>query len=365
MTKKIIISLAAVAIVVGGVAAMSAFEAHIINVTAKIENALSVNPTEIMFGTVFPQEHLFKDLSIALSQSFIAEDRVDDIAYTIKQKPKPKDVEPDGLLKPDFNMYKEGGQFYGQLYGYTIDNDTDRAEYCHRMSPADASDLNDLYYINCYPVLCPYLSKTPDDAPANDTGVPAFHDPIEVALGYLSKIDQDIVDNWIIDLDVPCFNGQCAQDWTHEGWELPTGLEHETFGCDLWIEVTRVSEAPDVCEYSVVTGEPYNEPAWGTVTYVTITNEDCSTINAIKVEHSMSYTQGQAEGARAGWAGISCIEPGYSQVVGGGVWDGAAFAQGPAEIGAAAIDGENYPVYPHYTYPSPEEGWVVEAEKDR
>ncbi len=39
MTKKILLGLGTVAIVVSGVAVMSAFEAHIINVTAQIENA--------------------------------------------------------------------------------------------------------------------------------------------------------------------------------------------------------------------------------------------------------------------------------------------------------------------------------------
>jgi len=117
-----------------------------------------------------------------------------------------------------------------------------------------------------------------------------------------------------------------------------------------------------VCEYSVVpTGQSYDNPVWGTVTYVTITNTDCTIEDAIKVEHSMNYQQGQAEGQPAGWAGISCIEPGYSQVLGGGVWDGAVYAQGPAEFGAPAIDGNNYPVYPHWTFTGGEEGWVVEA----
>jgi|GEM_PF-3482430 len=70
MTKKLILGLAAVAVVVGGVAAMSAFEAHIINVTAKIENALSVPMPEINFGTVFPEEEFEESFNVVLSESF-------------------------------------------------------------------------------------------------------------------------------------------------------------------------------------------------------------------------------------------------------------------------------------------------------
>ena len=55
MNKKILMGLGATLAVVASVAAMSAYEAHIINVTAKIENALSVDTTPIHFGTIFPQ----------------------------------------------------------------------------------------------------------------------------------------------------------------------------------------------------------------------------------------------------------------------------------------------------------------------
>ena len=88
MTKKIILSFVAIAAVAVGVVGMSAFEAHVINVTAKIENALSVPIDEIDFGTVFPQEQLDFPVEIALSDSFMAEDRVDDVKYMIRQKPK-------------------------------------------------------------------------------------------------------------------------------------------------------------------------------------------------------------------------------------------------------------------------------------
>ncbi len=62
MKKKVLLTLVAVAAVAIGVVGMSAFEAHVINVTAKIENALSVTPDEIEFGTVFPQEQLDREV---------------------------------------------------------------------------------------------------------------------------------------------------------------------------------------------------------------------------------------------------------------------------------------------------------------
>ena len=79
MTKKLLLGLAAVAVVVGGVAAMSAFEAHIINVTAKIENALNVPMPEINFGTVFPEEEFEESFTVVLSESFQEQAQCSDV----------------------------------------------------------------------------------------------------------------------------------------------------------------------------------------------------------------------------------------------------------------------------------------------
>src|SRR3989344_1287052 len=86
--KKVGLAGATLAVVVAGAAAFSAFEAHGINVTARIENALKVDTYAIDFGTVFPQEKLDKFFNVGLSDSFVAEDRVDDVEYFIRQKPK-------------------------------------------------------------------------------------------------------------------------------------------------------------------------------------------------------------------------------------------------------------------------------------
>ena len=59
----------ALLMVVSGVAAVSAYEAHTINVKAHVENALLVDTAEMDFGTVFPEEILYKEAAIGLSSS--------------------------------------------------------------------------------------------------------------------------------------------------------------------------------------------------------------------------------------------------------------------------------------------------------
>ena len=224
MRQKLLLSIIAGIIVVSGVAALSAYEAHVINVTAKIENALRIIPpnNDFAFGTVFPQEYFQKSLIVTTSDSFCETDqtRVLQIDYKIVQKPKPIwpiPVECTALY-PDATL------------------DEARA-YCH----ANPTDLD-----CCYPSLCPYLSKLlrdEDPEPYTDYGVAAFHDPNEpssIATGTIHKY-YDLWDEWLIDLNVPCFEGMCAQEWTHYGWELDPNLESETFGCDLWLEVTGIS----------------------------------------------------------------------------------------------------------------------------
>jgi len=239
MKKKILIGIGAVGTSLAMLPLFAAFEAHVINVTAEIENALFVHPESIEYGTVFPQEHLLSDFFIAFSESFSERDqtRVGKVDYVIKQKPKPREA-------------------YVQQVGVEAARD-----FCHLNAPANVGDPNDPYYVNCYPNMCPYLSKTPDGIPAtgpnanNDTGLPPFHDPeTQFADGTIVKlpaIGRDSSDNWTVDLAVPCFKGQCAQDWpafVHslnpqadpELYKLPQGLEHQTFGCDLWVEVTKI-----------------------------------------------------------------------------------------------------------------------------
>ncbi|MFH1111477.1 MAG: hypothetical protein V1712_00185 [Patescibacteria group bacterium] len=249
--KKIILSFVAVATAVALVPMFAAFEAHVVNVTAKIENALSVTTNAIDFGTVFPQEQLDEELTVSLSGSFIAEGRVDDVEYFIRQKPK---------------------------CGWTLDDGKTLLSL-----PTMSGHVDDQGVITCpdpgnpgrpteavwgpLPLLCPYISKHPDmliGDGGNDGSTNSFHQPWIVnagpldwndTLGYLSKDDDDIEDVWTIDLAVPCFGGNCAQDWesfvkrvsddeTTDAslYTQPLSNQHKIFGCDLWVEVTNVSE---------------------------------------------------------------------------------------------------------------------------
>ena len=201
---------------------LAAFEAHVVNVTATIENALFVHPESREFGTVFPQEYFKKGIFVTFSDSFSKTNqrRVSKVDYVIKQKPQC--VNENG----DFAQVGEDGN--GNFVcpqGYTM-----------------------------RPNLCPYLSKTPANLDGNDHGVPAFHDPNDqssIASGTIDKNGDFVGDNWVVDLAVPCFKGQCAQDWASFVHSLnPLAdpnvymadplLEHKTFGCDLWVEATKI-----------------------------------------------------------------------------------------------------------------------------
>jgi hypothetical protein len=258
MKNKIILSLVLVVAVIGGVAAMSAYEAHVINVTAHIENALTVNTTPIEFGTVFPQEYLEKQFDVKLSSSFIAEDRVDDVTYIIKQKPMPK-----GDRNAKITVCGGEGSFdFKEYVVYT---------YCHYFTPKDSgyewngqectqTPIN--YYDYCYLSLCPFLSKTDGDpADENDTSHASYYiDPtpaspnsgdeyceptIVNASGKLAKNEGDISDTWIVDLKVPPVKGFIGQDWPKT---CPFVEEDsQSYGCELWIEVTGISVPPTIC----------------------------------------------------------------------------------------------------------------------
>jgi hypothetical protein len=237
--KKVLFGLTLLLAVLVAIPLFAAFEAHVINVTARIENALFVHPAARNFGTVFPQEYRQQGIFVSFSESFSEEDqtRVGTVEYQIKQKPKPR-----------------------QTYIDEVGIITAR-EWCHDNYPQTPFDIGNqiwrTYLANCHPSLCPYLSKHPDfnPAPGNDSGsIPAFHDPFatsSVAFGKINKFGIDVGDTWIIDLAVPCFQGQCAQDWDDfvneinpqvdpDDYVLPNALEHDVFGCDLWFEVTDI-----------------------------------------------------------------------------------------------------------------------------
>ena len=228
MKKKIILAMVALVAVSLGVVGMSAFEAHIINVTAHIENALTI-PVEadgMSFGTVFPEEVSFQNMDIQLSNSFLATPRVDDIEYMIRQKPK------CGVPIPGTNpiAYSSHPQ---------VTENNDGGFIC-----PDGSVM--------LPLLCPYLSK---HEVGTTTGIDAFHGPITnwtmtdtlatQVTGRLSKADNKTSTSWVIDLHAPCFKGMCAQDNViPDAYQYDPAFEGQLFGCDLWVEVSGISQPP-------------------------------------------------------------------------------------------------------------------------
>jgi len=255
MNKKIILSIVAAIAVIGGVAAMSAYEAHVINVTAHIENALEVNTTPIEFGTVFPQEYLEKSFTMRLSSSFLAENRVDDVTYIIKQKPMPKGDRNEKIMvcdkEEDFKEYV--------VYAYCHDFSAEEPGYVYS-GECTGTEMN--YYDFCYLSLCPFLSKTDADLEDNnDTShVSYYNDPtpgqpnsgdefcepsIINAFGRLAKSEKDITDTWVVDLKVPPVKGFIGQDWPRS---CPfVEKDSQSYGCELWIEVTGISLPPTIC----------------------------------------------------------------------------------------------------------------------
>jgi hypothetical protein len=197
----------------------AAFEAHVINVTAKIENALTVNPDHIDFGTVFPQEYLEKSFTVELSNSFLEQDRINDVEYKIVQKPKPCPL-GDNNEPIDDTCVKD------DLDGITPHNPTG----WH------------------YKDLCRFLSKMPGTNNGNnDTGVPSYfsdsgcQEPSDhVAKGVLANYGNptNTMDTWTVDLKVPPVDGYVGQDWPETCMSYVVPEDSTTYGCDLWIEVT-------------------------------------------------------------------------------------------------------------------------------
>lgn len=90
--KKVVLVLGALVMVMSGVATVSAYEAHIVNVKVHVENALDLSQNEVLnFGTVFPQEWLVYLVPVRMSDSFCKEEqlRVDtvDFRFYLEEKP--------------------------------------------------------------------------------------------------------------------------------------------------------------------------------------------------------------------------------------------------------------------------------------
>jgi len=98
--KKVLLLVSALLIVFSGVAAVSAYEGHLVNVKAHVENAIAVTADHFDFGIVFPEEKLETDIYVGLSESFLAQQRYSTVEYKVywERKPVPDGVE---VCKPE------------------------------------------------------------------------------------------------------------------------------------------------------------------------------------------------------------------------------------------------------------------------
>ena len=326
MKKKIVLGIAAAGTALAMLPLFAAFEAHVINVTARIENALAVSTNSIDFGTVFPQEHLNKPLSIRLSSSFMTEPRVDDVEYFIRQKPK------CGITK-DNGTVLVGPTATGHISLGTVDEviiDCGPAPRTLVLDDPATQQVNEAETWGVLPSLCEYISKEDDKTPDNDGSTTSFHQPWTIdnhqivwndTLGRLAKSENDIDDNWTIDLAVPCFGGHCAQDWLSfvrritgnpnltqadaDAYTQPIANEHKVFGCDLWVEVSGVSVTP--------TPTPTPIPIVGALvaSYNDPDPTSCTSTVRDAVSGSITHTSIQAAINAASDGNTVCVDPTY------------------------------------------------------
>lgn len=357
--KRILIAGGALAAVVITMPMFAAFEAHVVNVTATIENALTVPVKFLNYGTVFPQEKLDQFIDVRLSQSFDDQTRLDDVTYHIRQKPKCAVTSQNGTVA-DLSVGNDGTHQYTGTGEVVVGNNpatTDVVETSWIDCGPAPRDLDEDETWGVLPSLCPYLSKhemTTDGQGENDTNLNAFHDNYTIvgnnvvwteALGKLIQSAGDLADRWKIDLRVPCFSGSCAQDWPNfirtesgnadidvEKYKADPADEHKVFGCDLWFEVNGFSLPPTT------------EPETGTLTVDKIVQFTSTSVVGVDVNDFQLTIDGPGapqvvvdEVATAGLpVGTYSISEVYSNDP-SGISFNASFSGGCSEVGDTGV----------------------------
>lgn len=229
--KKVILIVASLLLVVSGIAAVSAYEGHLINIKAHVENALGVETYEWNLGTVFPQEELESNLTFGLSESFIdsSQTRVSGVDYKIFYELKPI---------PDSDPM----EYYAPLSPFLI------------LSDGDPNDGNDSFL--------PQADQMVLDPPT-------IGNPVQVGQGELFKIipqpngpEGDLCDVIRLQMMVPVFEGWYNADtdpkapWDYMlmegeftvaeedicGLQNPVMVPHADLGIDLKIQVWDLIE---------------------------------------------------------------------------------------------------------------------------
>ena len=317
--KKIFNAVLIVFIILLTVPIFAAFESFVLNVSATVDDALTIDAPLIEFGTVFPQEQIDKFIKIGLSASFQNEITADEVSYMIRQKPKCGQVVA-GTQPVVYSAFAQSSEDAGGNF----------------ICPEGFVKL---------PTLCPYLSKIDVDTldQNDDPGISAFHGSINnwnasttintQVNGMLSKSTQDLEDAWKIDLKVPCFKDECAQDWNNfvttinpdanpADYIQPQANKKQMLGCDIWIEVTKINGGKTMCGDGIKqtpnemgTGGPNNDG-----------NEDCDVADGVTAGFTCTNncvlqpiaqcTPGQTRTCETGLLGIcaagtqTCVDPG-------------------------------------------------------
>ena len=303
MAKKLLMALVAVLAVAGGIAALSAYEAHVINVTAHIENALDVPTTAINLGTVFPQEYVLSDaFTFGMSDSFLKEEDVTGISYVIKQKPKCKntdglyapvdyathecpdgytamptlcpflsktDADPDDINDISHPSYFQNGSCLGPVHVTSAGLNYGPTGWGGWSCPANYTVVDGSLKVSGGDLAATYAWKpgattgsvnypntpfgytyTPPEEGFigqndNDSGETIYLDfdcmPIVPdASGVLVKTS-DQTYSWVVDLKVPPIAGYVGQKWPAGCPVLQQDPAGLDYGCDLWIEVTGIT----------------------------------------------------------------------------------------------------------------------------
>jgi len=215
--KKVLLVLCALVTVFSGVAMVSAYEAHVINVTAHVENAMRLQGVGIGpdyehdFGTVFPEEWMLKTFFVRVSDSFC------EATQTTR-------------LNIDYEVWveeKEGYEWLGDALYFTVNWDFTAGE-----------------------------PKAADMTPVGPTMPTPSAPAIYVLTDSLHKID-NILDGVTMALDVPVFDGYYNEntdvDTKPSGKNVPTVIIMEgesryptdmslgvELGADVKIQVTRI-----------------------------------------------------------------------------------------------------------------------------
>jgi len=247
MKKALILSLAAILMVASGVAAVSAYEAHIINVTAHVENALYVDDAAVDFGVMFPQEWNKIKREVRLSDSAgeelgTATGDLDEVSFKVFARWK---VDPDsgteGNHLPDVLIPPVTGDDYYAWIG----------EWLWVAQDATQSETN--------PMLVPAEWTNVGVAPDYTTTPPTMHKEVTALAMTLDASGSHFLDILFL---APCFEGYYNEDtdvkpawwptmWTEPGpWPLilDTDARHledgVDLGLDLKIQVTEILRVP-------------------------------------------------------------------------------------------------------------------------